>query len=74
MRRLNSGVEKEKVGFLLYPGRDSRVTRTRTHEHSDHSLKVPAHNKPSAVEIEREGQSVQRECGRDGVDKVLAPG
>ena len=39
-----------------------------------HSLKVPAHNKPSAVEIEREGESVQREYGRDGVDKVLAPG
>jgi hypothetical protein len=38
-----------------------------------HSLKVPSHDQPGAVEIEREGEGVQREYGRDGVDKVLAP-
>ena len=39
-----------------------------------HSLKVPAHDQPRAIEVEREGEGVQREYGRDGVDEVLAPG
>ena len=39
-----------------------------------HSLKVPSHDQPRAIEVEREGEGVKREYGCDGVDEVLAPG
>ena len=58
------GARRKQIG--LYLGH-------HTDTHTRHSLKVPAHDQPGAVEIEREGERVQREYGRNGVDEVLAP-